>query len=384
MASQTGDSIYQIGLLWITLELTGSKTITGLVAMASYLPAVLLSPWAGVAADRFNRRRVMLLADAVRCLLVMLVPFLAWKGMLTPTALGLNAFAIAIAATFFNPARDSFIPEIVEKKSLLRANSLIQTSWQFSLLIGPAVAGAVLHYFGRVPLFVTAASAYAFSYGTILLIRTQSSSSSSSSPESAFRSILAGLRYAATHRVIGPLLLITIVDNLFIMGPAIVGTPAFIKDDLGLQADSYAMIEACYAIGMLLGTGALLTLGANAAKGKVLLVGMVLDGLTFVPVFWANSLSAFEIIIVIHSLAIPMLTVSRASLIQQLVPPEMNGRVFALVNLAVVGMSAISSGAAGWLLDQWGARVLFAVIGIGGGLCGLIGLAIAKQLRQSK
>ena len=74
MMSQSGDSIYLIGLLWLALELSGSESVTGLVAMASYMPAMLLALFAGVAADRGDRKRIMLAADGFRALTVLGVP----------------------------------------------------------------------------------------------------------------------------------------------------------------------------------------------------------------------------------------------------------------------------------------------------------------------
>lgn len=386
IASQTGDSIYHIGLIWITLELTGSETVTGLVAMASDLPAILLSLAAGVAVDRYSRTRLMLGADAIRALVVLAIPLMMILGILTPTWLGLTAFALASAAAFFNPARDAFLPQIVPQDGLLKANSLIQTSWQMALLAGPAVAGAVLHYWGKLPLFYSAAAMYALSFLGILLIRGPSPlppTAMAAGSRFGIGEIREGLLYVARERVIGPLLLLTVLNNLFIMGPAIVGTPVFIKKDLGLGADAYAIVEGCYAIGMILGTGLLLYLGKRWSKGTSLLVGMIFDGLTFIPILWIESLFALEVAIVIHAIGIPFLTVSRAAIIQKLVPPEMTGRVFALVNLAVVGMSAISSGLAGPALELIGARSLFAVIGIGGGLCGLFGIIALKRLRET-
>jgi len=396
MASQSGDSIYQIGLMWLVLELTGSESITGLVAMAAYLPAVVLSLLAGVVVDRFNRRSIMLSADAFRFAIVLLLPIIHLTGQLTPLVLGINAFALSIAATFFNPARDSFIPQIIPKQDLMRANSLIQSSWQFSLLLGPALAGVLLHYLGNIHLFTVDSFAYLLSFFLILLIRQESPSQLSINKEPdvtrinpnlnsykhGFSEILNGLSWTIKHPVILPLLLITIADNLFIMGPAIVGTPVMVKIELGLGAASYALIMASYAVGMLLGTAGLLAFGGKFRKGQVLLVGMMLDGITFVPIYFVSSIEALSVVTIIHSLAIPMLTVSRASLIQSIVPSHMTGRIFALVNFAVVGMSALSAGACGFALEQWGARVVFLVIGIGGTICGVLGWIFAVKLRN--
>jgi DHA3 family macrolide efflux protein-like MFS transporter len=382
MFSQSGDSIYQIGLLWLVLELSGSESITGLVAMSSYLPAVIFSLFAGVAADRSDRRRIMLSADATRTLLILLVPAVWLLGFLNPLFLAINAFAIAITATFFNPARDSLIPQIVPQPGLLRANSLIQTSWQFSLLLGPALAGLFLHFAGKIHLFTLDSLAYFSSFICVLLIRPPKREIGPSRRDLGFQEIKEGLHYVIKQPVIFPLLLITVADNLFIMGPAIVGTPVFVKEILGLGAQSYALIQACYAVGMLIGTAGLLAIGSHFKKGHLLLTGMVLDGITFIPLFFAKSILAMAIIIIIHSLAIPLLTISRTSLIQDIVPTHMTGRIFALVNLAVVGMSALSSGVTGFALAALGAPAVFLIIGMGGGLCGAIGWLFAHDLRQ--
>ncbi len=371
-----------IGLLWLTLELSGSESITGLVAMASYLPAMLLALFAGVVVDRSDRRRIMLTADALRACIVLMVPAAYWFGLLSPGFLAANAFALTIAATFFNPARDALIPQIVPQSGLMRANSLIQTSWQFSLLIGPALAGLLLHFVGRIHLFTTDALAYLLSFLFVLGIIPRQAQSPTTQRDTGWHDVKDGLRYVLRHPVIMPLLLITVADNIFIMGPAIVGTPVFVKEVLGLGAEAYALIQACYAVGMLLGTAGLIALGGRIRKGRMLLTGMVFDGLTFIPLYFVRSLPGMGVTVIIHSMAIPLLTVSRTSLIQAIVPERMTGRVFALVNLAVVGVSALSSGISGMALELLGAPKVFLVIGLGGAVCGVMGWLFARDLRD--
>ena len=383
MFSQSGDSIYQIGLLWLVLELSGSTSVTGMVAMASYLPAVLLSMVAGVTADRNDRRGIMLISDAFRFILVFLIPIAFFAGFLNPQFLGINAFAIAIAATFFNPARDAFVPQIVDKEGLLKANSLIQTSWQISMLLGPALAGVMLHYFGNIHLFSACSFAYLFSFILVFLIRPGRKFIRTAKDTTGLKEVKDGLLFAFRHPVVFPLLLITIADNLLIMGPAIVGVPVFVRQTLGLDAEAYAIIMACFAVGMLIGSGGLFLFGGRFKKGHLLLTGMIWDGITFIPLYFVQSLSAAVILVIIHAVAIPMLVVPRTSLIQDIVPASMAGRIFALIHLAVVGMSAISAGLSGVILEFINAPTLFLLIGIGGGLCGLAGWIFAKDLRMS-
>lgn len=381
--SQSGDSIYQIGLLWLVLELSGSEVITGLVVMASYMPAVLLSIFAGVVADKRNRKRIMLIADLSRFVTILIIPILHILGYLTPIFLAVNAFALSVAATFFNPARDAIVPQIVKKHVLTSANSLIQTSWQFSLLIGPALAGLLLHLVGNVQMFSVTSLMFLFSFICIILMQVKPDHHKLTE-QIRLSEIKDGFLFVVRHKVIRPLLLITVADNLFIMGPAIVGTPVLVKIEYGLGAESYALIMGCYAVGMLLGTIALMLWGNRFSMGKLMLLGMVLDGATFIPIYWADNNTTLAIIIIIHSLAIPLLTVNRTSIIQCLVPSEMTGRVFAFVNISVIGMTAISSGIAGIVISLIGVKALFFYIGIGGALCGVIGWFYAHELRDLK
>jgi MFS family permease len=347
------------------------------------LPAVLLSLVAGVTADHNDRRKIMLISDAFRFFLVLLIPSVFWIGYLNPRFLGINAFAIAIAATFFNPAKDAFVPEIVTKEGLLKANSLIQTSWQISMLLGPALAGVMLHYFGNIHLFTACSSAYLVSFILVFLIRPARKFSGPPMDATGLKEVRDGLIFALRHPVIFPLLLITIADNLLIMGPAIVGTPVFVRETLGLDAEAYAIIMACFAVGMLIGSGGLILFGGRFKKGHLLLAGIIWDGITFIPLYFIQSLSAAAILVIIHAVAIPLLIVPRTSLIQDIVPSNMTGRIFALIHLSVVGMSAISAGLSGLILELISAPTLFLLIGIGGGLCGLAGWIFAKDLRMS-
>jgi len=383
LVSQSGDSIYQIGLLWVVLEVTGSSSATGLVAMASYLPAVLLSLFAGIAADRGDKRQIMLISDGARFLVVLSIPVTFVFGALDPLFLGINAFGVTIGATFFNPARDAFIPHIVPKEGLLRANSLIQTTWQLAMLLGPAIAGGLLHYFGNFHLFAACSLTYLLSFVFIFCIRLERKVFSDPRNATRMTEIKDGLVFALRNPVIFPLLLLTATDNMFIMGPAIVGSPVFVKQTLGLGAGAFALIMASHAIGMLLGSSGVFIIGNRFKKGQILLVGMVLDGITFIPLYFFESLGSASIILVIHAFSVPMMTVSRASLIQDVVPGHMTGRVFAMVNLSVVGVTALSSGVTGLALEFIDAPTLFMIIGIGGGLCGVMGWIFAKELRET-
>ena len=119
----------------------------------------------------------------------------------------------------------------------------------------------------------------------------------------------------------------------------------------------------------------------RTGKGKLLLLGMLFDGVTYAVLYFCGSLPLMGVLIAFHALGIPFIVVSRTALIQEWVPAEMQGRVFALVGMAVVGTTAISCGAVGVLSEYVPVNVIFGVFGTVATLCGVVG-AFYGKLRE--
>ena len=384
--SMAGDSVYEKALLWLLLDLTGSSGLTGLVALSAYLPTLVVGLWAGVLADRADRRRLMIVADGGRAALVVAVPVLYHFDMLGPWGLFGITFLVATGAAFFNPARDSLVPVLVpDQTMLLRANAVIQSSWMFALFLGPGVAFAVLEWLGfrTEHLFYLDAASFAVSMACLAAIVVPATERQTGAGRPAMRrELVEGLRLAMGDRRLRGLLVVTAADNLFIMGPALVGTVVFVRQVLHEDIGALMLIEACYAVGMISGTVLLPLWESRFNYGRIVLVGMVLDGLTFVPLLWVRTLWGTCLTIVVHSLAIPMLIVARPSLVQQIVPPRVQGRIFSMIGVTVVGLTALSTGLTGAVAELVPMPIVFAVIGAGAALCGVWGWTIA-ELRES-
>ncbi len=365
----TGDSIYQIGLLWLILEMTGSKSLAGYIAAVGYLPALLLGLFLGALVDIGDRRRLMMGADLLRAVVLLYIPIAFAGGWLTPWQLAGAAFFISSGAALFNPARDASVPHLVPNDSLLAANALVQTSAYTSLLMGPMVAGGILALLSLTGLFYFNALAYTLSLLTIFLLKLPPISEARSVTK-PLKSILEALRFTIKERWSGQLLLLTALNNLFIMGPAIVGIPIIVREELHLGPQAFAAAMACHGVGMLIGAFLLGSFGKSLPKGKVLLAAIIFDGVTFIPIFWAPDIYWMGGIFLFHSIGIPFIMVPRTSLIQEGIPDNMQGRFFALVNLAVVGMMALSTAMTGVASDWIGVRMVFVVIGVGGAICG--------------
>jgi len=374
--SHMGDAIYQIALPWLVLELTGSKTTTSLVALSAYLPAVVFSLLAGVLVDRFNRRLVMMFSDATRMVLVFALVGYLLSGGTSALVIGWIAFMVATFATLFYPARDALVPEMVAPDQLTSANAFISTSGQFAHLAGPVLAGGLVALVGIYHLFTLDAVSFGASLIFLALIsfRRKSPRKVRAGNETHLSDLMAGLRFVGGQRALGPLILLTALNNLFIMGPAIIGMPIFVREVLRMDFAAFAIIEAFMAGGMLLGSFLVWRFGRKVNPATVLFVGMVLDGITYSMLFMVTTYAQTKALIFFHGIGIPMITIARITIIQRAVPELFQGRVFSMVNMSVIGLTAVSAGLVGPLAEVLPITTIFLGIGLGAALCGFIGL----------
>jgi MFS family permease len=383
--SHAGDAIYQISLPWLILELTGSKTSTSLVAVSVYLPAVLFSLMAGVIGDRFDRRGVMIFSDGARMLFVgSLVAYLL-NGGINPLIIGTFAFTVSTFGTLFYPARDALIPSLVKPEQLTSTNAFISTSGQLAHLSGPVLAGALFAWVGLNHLFTIDAVSFSVSMICIALIsKKHITIQQEKEPATHMHQLKEGLQFVRKKGDLAGLITLTAVNNLFIMGPAMVGMPIFVREVLKLDFGAYAMIEAHMAGGMLAGTLFIWRFGKKINRSRVLFWGMVLDGLTYSLLYYIGSYEATKILLFIHGIGIPMITVSRTTIIQSVVPDRLRSRIFSMVSMAVIGFTALSSGLVGPLAEVVPISTIFLVIGVGAALCGVIGLNSRGIMKMEK
>lgn len=373
VVSTAGDAIYQIALLWLVLDITGSSTITGFVAMAAFLPAMLFGLYAGVIADKYNRKLIMIFSNLSQALTVIIIPIMLYFGYKNILLIGFFAFIRASFSTFFPPALNALIPMITSKDRLVRVNSVLATSSQLAYLIGPIAAGLILSIVSIPYLFVIDCTSFIIAILILLFIVLPPKTKLSDKQFNSIKEIFSGIQYVAKHKPLGTLFILTIINNFFIMGPAFVGMLILVKDALGGTASQYAFVEAGLAFGMLLGSIFVYRIGNRINIGKLLLIGMILDGVTYSVMCFAGSVNFVLLFIVIHAFGIPMITVSRTAIIQKHSPNKYHGRLFSLVHLSVIGVTALSAAVVGIAANYVDIKIIFLFIGIGAALCGVVG-----------
>jgi MFS family permease len=379
--SAAGDAIYQIALFWLVLEITGSSTTTGLIAMAAFLPAMLFGLYAGVIADKYNRKLIMIFSNLSQALTVIVIPIILYFGYENIFLIGILAFVRASFSTFFPPALNALVPMITSKDRLVRVNSILATSGQLAYLIGPLAAGVILSVVSIQYLFVIDSASFLFAILILLFIMLPAKPKVVDKHFSSIKEIFSGIQYIKQNKPLGMLFILTIINNFFIMGLAFVGMLILVKDALGGTASQYAYVEAGLAFGMLIGSVLVYRIGSRINIGKLLLIGMILDGVTYSIMCFTESINFVFIFIVIHAIGIPMITISRTAIIQKHSPNKYHGRLFSLVHLSVVGVTALASAVVGITANYIDIKIMFFVIGIGAALCGVIGF-MNKGLRD--
>jgi len=379
--STAGDAIYQIALLWLVLDITGSSTTTGLVAMASFLPAMLFGLYAGVAADRFDRKLIMIMSNLSQALTVLVIPLMLYYDYKNIIVVGIIAFIRASFSTFFPPALNALVPMIVSKDRLVKVNSVLATSAQLAYLLGPLGAGLILSIVSIPYLFVFDSVSFLLAILLLVFVLLPKGDRKKNYKAISIKEVFSGIQYAKDNKPLGLLFVLTIINNFFIMGPAYVGTLILVKDALGGTASHYAYVEAGLALGMVIGSFFVYRIETKINIGKLLLLGMFLDGITYSLMYFVNSINLVLIFIVIHGFGIPMITIARTAIIQKHSPNKLHGRLFSLVHLSVIGVTAISSAVVGIAANYIDIKTVFLFIGIGAALCGVVG-TMNRRLRD--
>ena len=340
--------------------------------MSAYLPAIIFGVFAGVLVDQHNRMKLMLISNFSQAIIVAIIPMLLFIDIKIGLIIGILAFLRASFGSLFPPAINAFLPELFPKNKLVKINSLIATSGQFAYFLGPVIAGILLNIISVEILFVWDALSFLLA-AIVLMTIHYSDKVGESISGSQLQKLKSGFNYLTTNKSIGLLIMLTIMNNIFIMGPAIVGMPIMIKYYLHGSASDFAFVEAGMALGMLTGTFFMYRFSKHFKNGFLLLLGMLWDGLTYALFFWVQSVPMALCIIIFHGIGIPIITVSRTTILQKYTPNRYHGRLFAMVHLAVSGMAAISTALVGIIAEVISIHIVFLLFGIGGTLTGLVG-----------
>lgn len=370
----------RIGLGWLAWELTRSPSFLGIVAFVSLIPVMVIGPFAGALADRYGHRRVALRAGSGLFLTTFAIGAIALSGHMTaPLLVALTL----LQGLFFGidfPARQSLIPQLVDRSSISSAVAFNASSFHLGAFIGPVIAGVLITNIGSGASILMSAGTSAWMLTMISLIRRDPVRPRDPGAPGIFADLVEGFRYVGQTPSL-----------LFLLGMAFAGgllirpfhdlLPGFADTVFGRGAEGLATLNAAAGLGALVGALFLLLRGRTEGLTRIMLTGAIFAGsalflFTLTGQFWLAAGLIFTV-----SLSLLSVQVGSNSLLQTIARPDMRGRTISMSSSVSVGGPALGALTMGFLAERFGLQTVLGVAALAGTL---IYIAMAPALLRRR
>ena len=373
--SLIGTWMQMIAQSWLVLELTGSSVDLGIITALQTIPVLVLGPYGGVVADRVDKRKVMIALQSLMGVQALVLGVLTVTHVVTYWEIGVLAVLLGLNNAFENPARQSFMLEMVGPTDLRNAVSLNSTMVNVARVIGPAVAGILIATVGSGVCFLI----NAVSFVPVVYSITRIDTTRLFPQERALRAkgqLREGLRYIRRTPELGvPLLMMALMGMLTY--EFAVTLPVLDRSALHGGSAGYGFMTAAMGFGAV--GGGLLT----AAKGRTGLKPLIVVSSVFgVLVLLASAAPTMPLELIalafVGAASVSLMAIGNSTM-QLGAAPTMRGRVMALWFVAFQGSTPIGGPAVGWVIAWAGAR---AGLGLGGVVCFVAAAGGALALRH--
>lgn len=387
--SLLGDQLYLVALPWLVLQLTGNALAVGTVLALAAIPRALFMLLGGALTDRLSPRLMMLGSNLGRMVLVTVLAAATLGGVIELWMLYVLALLFGLADAFFFPAQTAIVPQLLGKNQLQAGNALVQGTAQLSLFLGPAIAGGLIALLdgggtGAVPdrwgigtAFGLDTASFVVSVAALALMRLERSNQAEvqAAERRGVTSLIAeGLASLWHDKVLRHYFLLIAAANLLITGPFSVGIPVLADTRYSGGAAAFGIVLSAFGGGSLTGillAGTTRRPGSRKFSGLMLgltdLMGTCLSVLGLLP----HTVPA-ALVAMVMGAAQGYVVIQFVTWLQMRTPPEMLGRMMSLLMFAVVGLTPVSTAAAGALIQVSATTVLIGagilmvlVVGVG-------------------
>jgi MFS family permease len=374
--SVSGNWMQLVAQIWLIVQLTGSGVAVGLTAGLQFAPILVLGAWGGLIADRFSKRRVLMITQPLMALPALALWALVAAGTVEPWMVYALVFVRGTVNAFDNPARQSFVIELVGHDRVVNAVSLNSVIVQTARIIGLAAAGGVIALAGVGPCF--AINALSFAAMFIALQRMDVSELRPSTPaQRAPGELRAALRYVSgTPGLWIPLGMMVLVGTLTFNFQVLL--PLLASQTWHGTASTYALLTAAMAVGSVI--GALASGARGRVSPRILVVAAAGFGVVELLAALAPSLPLQVLALIPLGAVSVTFSAGVNSTMQLAVTPAMRGRVMGLYSVVFLGSTPIGAPLVGWLAEIAGPRAGMAL----GGAAALTAAALATVAYRGK
>ena len=352
LVSNVGAWMQATALSWVVLtELTDNDAgAMGITMALQFAPPLLLVGVTGWVADRFERRKLLVITQGLLMILGVTIGVLLLLGVMTLPLIYVFALALGVIAAFDNPARQAFVSDLVSREAASNAVALNAASFNGARMIGPAIAGIVIVAVGTGWVFLVNGVTFLAMIVALLLIRTHELIPRVKAPGAS--RLADGFRYVGKR----PDLMVTFA-MVFIVGAFGMNFPIFASTmaiEFGQDADGYGLLSSILAVGSL--AGALLAARRDRARIRVVIGGTALFAAAatvsaFMPTYWL-----YAITLMFTGFAVVTMLTTANGYVQTTTDPALRGRVLALYMAILMGGTPIGAPIVGWVADAYGPR----------------------------
>lgn len=381
LVSLTGTWMQRIGQDWLVLQLSHDSGVAlGLITALQFGPSLLLSMYGGVLADRYAKRRTLMITQALMGLLALLLGILVATGAVALWHVFVLAAGLGAVAAVDAPVRQAFVSEMVGPALLANAVGLNSTIFNGARLVGPSIAGLLIGASSgnTAPAFFVNAASFAFTIGALAWMRA--AELNPSPPVARAKGQLsAGLRYTWAHPDLVLAMVLAFVIGTFGFNYQVT-IALMAREVFHLGAEAFGLLSTAFAVGSL--SGALLSTRRSVRpRQRFLVISSVVFGLLTVVSGFMPTYLSFAVLLVPTGAAALVFSVANNSFVQLGVEPQMRGRVMALYFMCFMGGTPVGAPLIGLIAEHFGAP--WGLI-LGGAICAVAGIVAAAVLARGR
>jgi MFS family permease len=364
---------------WVLQVITNDERIVGLATALGFLPLFFITPFSGVLADRLDRRRVLIVTNALAMVLAFTMAALVWSNGQSPIPILVIALLLGIVSAVSFPAEAAFIGDLSGMEQIRKAAQLNATMIQLGRMLGPAIAGLAIRLFGAALAFLLNGVSYLFVITSLFKVRTSQQIKKSGAKPLA--ELAEAFRYVGTQPRIIDLILFTIIVTFFVIST---GTlfPALTRNVFNGDADAFGLLTGASGAGAVVGA---LFVAPQIQRFKR--IGVAFAAMTI----WAalnliltglnRSFPLALLFAFLTSISLPTVIAGANGLIQMLAPPNMRARMVSVWIMASFGSQPLAGIAAGVVSRELGVLAAITLNGVLMLIAGIALITLRKGLR---
>ena len=378
--SLSGTWMQTVGQSWLVLQLTKSGTALGFVLACQFLPILFFAPYGGLIADRFPKRKLLLITQSISGILALILGILVLSGFIELWMIYVLALALGLVNAIDNPTRQSFTNEMVDKKILPNAIGLLGIQINLARVVGPAIAGIVILFTGIGMCFIINGLSY---IGVIIALLMMNTKELMPFPlvEKTKGQMLEGFKYIKSNPTIKNTLIMMAIIGTFTY-EFVVTLPLMAEYTFHGDAGTYAFLTSALGVGSVI--GGFFVANQKKKEEKTLAKIACLFGISVLLVSIAPTLLLAILLLILAGFFSIYFSASGNVTLQTSSKPEMRGRVMAMWAVVFLGTTPIGSPIVGFIGQNAGPRWSLALGGIAAIVAGLIGYFSFKNIKSAK